>query len=133
MKLERIAVGALNALARHEGKKISKKQGFADKPAPAEPVRMHNPTDDNFRCGFASRVTMPEDIHDHPYYLAGHRTGKTVAGILDPLTVSALWLDCKDGGGMVVAAGTPEHVAECEASFTGQYLKKALDNWGRNK
>ena len=31
-----------------------------------------------------------------------------------------------DGGGTVVAAGTPEEVARCETSFTGQYLKKAL-------
>ena len=36
-----------------------------------------------------------------------------------------------DGGGTVVATGTPERVAECEQSFTGQYLKQALDNWGR--
>lgn len=102
MKLEKIAVDALRALARHEGKKIRKKQGYAQKPDPAEPIRMRNPEDDRFQCGFASRITMPKDIHAHPYYLAGHRTGKTVAGILDPLTVSALWLDCKDGGGMVV-------------------------------
>ena len=36
-----------------------------------------------------------------------------------------------DGGGTVVVTGTPEEVAECEQSFTGQYLKRALDNWGR--
>ena len=36
-----------------------------------------------------------------------------------------------DGGGTVVTTGTPEEVAECEASFTGQYLKRALNNWGR--
>ncbi len=33
-----------------------------------------------------------------------------------------------DGGGQIVAAGTPEEVAACEASFTGQYLKRVL--WG---
>ncbi len=104
MRIEKIAVDALRALARHEAKKIRKKQGFAAAPAPAEPIRMHNPIDGNFRCGFASRVTMPEDIHARPFYLAGHRTGKTVAGILDPLTVSALWLDCKDGGMVVIGA-----------------------------
>ena len=38
-----------------------------------------------------------------------------------------------DGGGTVVTTGTPEAVAECAESFTGQYLKRALDNWGRNK
>jgi excinuclease ABC subunit A len=31
-----------------------------------------------------------------------------------------------DGGGEVVAAGTPEEVAEVEASYTGQFLQKAL-------
>ena len=36
-----------------------------------------------------------------------------------------------DGGGTVVATGTPEAVAQCAQSFTGQYLKRALDNWGR--
>ena len=36
-----------------------------------------------------------------------------------------------DGGGTVVTTGTPEEVARCEESFTGQYLNRALDNWGR--
>ena len=31
-----------------------------------------------------------------------------------------------DGGGTIVATGTPEQVAACEASFTGQYLKRVL-------
>ena len=32
-----------------------------------------------------------------------------------------------DGGGTIVAEGTPERIAACEASFTGQYLKKMLE------
>ncbi|MBM6851747.1 excinuclease ABC subunit UvrA [Oscillibacter valericigenes] len=32
-----------------------------------------------------------------------------------------------DGGGTVVVTGTPEEVAACPASFTGQYLKKDLE------
>ena len=31
-----------------------------------------------------------------------------------------------DRGGTIVATGTPEEIAECEASYTGQYLKKYL-------
>lgn len=31
-----------------------------------------------------------------------------------------------DGGGMIVATGTPEEVAQCAESYTGQYLKKYL-------
>ena len=30
------------------------------------------------------------------------------------------------GGGTVVATGTPEQIAKCKASYTGQYLKKYL-------
>ncbi len=32
-----------------------------------------------------------------------------------------------DGGGRVVCSGTPEKVAECESSYTGQFLKKLLE------
>ena len=31
-----------------------------------------------------------------------------------------------DGGGTVVATGTPEEIAACAASFTGEYLKAKL-------
>ena len=31
-----------------------------------------------------------------------------------------------DGGGQIVCTGTPEEVAACEASYTGQYLRKIL-------
>ena len=31
-----------------------------------------------------------------------------------------------DGGGNIVATGTPEEVAACAASYTGQYLKRVL-------
>ena len=32
-----------------------------------------------------------------------------------------------DGGGNIVCAGTPETVAACGESYTGQYLKKVLE------
>ena len=32
-----------------------------------------------------------------------------------------------DGGGQIVATGTPEEVAQCAASYTGQYLKRMLE------
>jgi excinuclease ABC subunit A len=31
-----------------------------------------------------------------------------------------------DGGGRIIAQGTPEEVAQTEASYTGQYLRAAL-------
>jgi excinuclease ABC subunit A len=33
-----------------------------------------------------------------------------------------------DGGGTVVATGTPEEVAENPASYTGIYVKKSLES-----
>ena len=33
-----------------------------------------------------------------------------------------------DNGGKIVATGTPEEVAECPDSYTGIYLKKALNS-----
>ena len=30
------------------------------------------------------------------------------------------------GGGMIVAEGTPEEIAACKASYTGQFLKAKL-------
>ena len=31
------------------------------------------------------------------------------------------------GGGEIVAVGTPEEMARCEAYYTGQYLKRVLE------
>lgn len=36
-----------------------------------------------------------------------------------------------DGGGTIVCTGTPEEVAKCDKSYTGQYLKKMLDKENR--
>ena len=33
---------------------------------------------------------------------------------------------CRDGGGLVVATGTPEEIAGASNSHTGQYLKALL-------
>lgn len=33
-----------------------------------------------------------------------------------------------DGGGTVVAQGTPEEVAECPQSYTGYYVKRVIAN-----
>jgi len=60
-------------------------------------------------------------------------TGNTVAVIEHNLEVikTADWIidigpTGGDGGGEIVATGTPEDVAKVKASFTGQYLSKLL-------
>ncbi len=38
-----------------------------------------------------------------------------------------------DGGGTVIAQGTPEHIAQCPNSYTGIYVKKMLEKAKNNK
>ena len=49
---------------------------------------------------------------------------------LDVIKVADYLLDLGpeggDGGGTVIATGSPEEVAACENSYTGQFLKKML-------
>ena len=46
--------------------------------------------------------------------------------VIDNRCTSALNRFQGDGGGTIVCSGTPEEVAACEQSYTGQYLKKLL-------
>ena len=61
--------------------------------------------------------------------------GNTVVGIehnLDVIKTADYIIDLGPeggvGGGTLVACGTPEEIAACPASYTGQYLKSVLDN-----
>ncbi len=61
------------------------------------------------------------------------RAGNTVVVIEHNLEVvkTADWIidlgpEGGDGGGRIVAAGTPEEIAECEESYTGRYLRPQL-------
>ncbi|MCF0118057.1 MAG: hypothetical protein HUJ61_08480, partial [Bacilli bacterium] len=38
-----------------------------------------------------------------------------------------------NGGGTVVATGTPEEIAQCDKSYTGKYLKRIFENDARRK
>ena len=54
-----------------------------------------------FNCGFASAEIMPNDIDRESYWLAGFKTGNKVSGVIDPLTVNIMWLDCGKNEGIV--------------------------------
>ena len=41
-------------------------------------------------------------------------------------TTTGWFAEAGDGGGRAVAAGTPEDVARCKESYTGQYLRELL-------
>ena len=100
MNIADFAASAVRKIGKHTGKKLAKSVGAPEIPK-SEPVRMKNPTDEFYNLGFAKREVMPDDIETGTYWLAGYRTGNKVVGVLDPLTVSAIWLDCKDNGGII--------------------------------
>ena len=68
----------------------------------AKPIKMKNAESDRFNVGFASCDITPADIESHTYWMAGYRIAKKIRGVLDPLTASAMWIDCGDGQGMML-------------------------------
>ena len=59
---------------------------------------------EKFVCGFASMNVMPDDIDSGSYWLAGFKTGNKVSGVIDPLTVNAMWLGCGNDGIVFISA-----------------------------
>lgn len=57
---------------------------------------------EKFNVGFAMRDITPSDLTSHVYWMAGYRIAKRITGFLDPLTMSAMWIDCGDSQGMVL-------------------------------
>ena len=70
----------------------------------AQKIRMQNPDNDRFSVGFCTCDITPENLTTHPYWIAGHGIAHRITGQLDPITASAMWLDCGDGQGMVLVS-----------------------------
>lgn len=79
------------------GKKI-KKQGPAPEIKKAEPVVIKG---DKYRVGFSTDEIMPDMNSGKTYYIAGHGSGHVMDGIISPVTVSAVWIDCGNDEGIV--------------------------------
>jgi excinuclease ABC subunit A len=80
-------------------------------------------------------VPAPADIHRLTEVLSRLvDAGNTVVVIehnLDVIKIADYIIDLGPeggtGGGEVVFTGTPEQCAQCQASYTGKFLKKILD------
>ena len=98
MDIMDLASKGIAAIAKSFGKKVAK-QG----PAPA--IEQLKPTvisGAGFRAGFAREEIMP-DLSDKNkiYWIAGHGSGHKMEGVLTPVYISAVWLDCGDDEGML--------------------------------
>ncbi len=76
--------------------------------SPAVPIppgkydKIDKPVSDHFTVGFAKTDVMPDDIPQKKYYIAGYSAYNPAKGILDPMTVSAVYIDDNSGRGGVV-------------------------------
>lgn len=70
--------------------------------ASSEPFRA---TGTHWTIGFDKRETVPSDISEKTYYMAGYSVDKPVTGVLDPQYVRAVWMDDNSGrGGVALVA-----------------------------
>lgn len=103
MSIEDFAANALRSITIRSGKKLAKKGAAPEIPA-QQPVRMKNGTDSSYNVGFSCAEVMPRDVTATRYWMAGYKMSNPVTGVYDPLTVSAMWIDCKDNGGIVMVS-----------------------------
>ena len=69
----------------------------------AQKITLRAPEGGDFSAGFATRDITPQNYKRHPYWMAGYGIAKRITGVLDPLTASAMWLGCGDGGILLVS------------------------------
>lgn len=72
--------------------------------APAPKIKMGGPRKQKYNVGFSTCDLVPEDLTSHSYWMAGYGIAKKITGILDPITASAMWIDCGDGKGICLVS-----------------------------
>lgn len=103
MNIADFAASAAKKIAINHGKKLNRKMTAPELPQ-TEPVYLKNSDSNIFNVGFSMKEVMPADVTAKKYWLAGYRTGNLITGVLDPLTVRAMWIGCGDGGIILVSA-----------------------------
>ena len=97
MDIMDIASKGIVAITKNFGKKIKK-----TKTAPVidkvKPIEISGST---YRAGFATDEIMPDLSSGKTYWIAGHGSGHKMEGVLSPVYISAVWLDCGNDEGML--------------------------------
>mgnify|MGYP000918413666 CR=1 FL=1 len=97
MPIMDIASKAICAVSKRYGKKLAKK-GATPEIAEVQPQKI---VGKQFYSGFASAEIMPDLETGKTYWIAGHGSGHKMEGVLTPVSVSAVWLDCGAGKGFL--------------------------------
>lgn len=93
-----LAMKGIIAITKNYGKKVAKNDGPAPEIKPAENVIISG---NEFRVGFSRTEIMPDLNKDTTYWIAGHGSGHKMDGILSPVYISAVWIDCGGDEGML--------------------------------
>lgn len=97
MEIMDLASKAIQRVTRRYGKKVARDVIKQDIVRNA-PIVMAG---DTFRLGFALDDIMPSEDPKKTYYIAGHGSGHKMEGVLTPVYIHALWLDCGKDEGML--------------------------------
>ena len=92
-----IVMKGIIKITRNYGKKIQK-QGEAPAIEKVSPVEIKG---DLFRLGFSTDEIMPDLESGKTYWIAGHGSGHKMEGVLTPVSISAIWIDCGNDEGII--------------------------------
>lgn len=113
MEILDIATKALGGIIHLSTKRLAAKEKAMPLPE-VQPTVMKNEADNTFICGFSSAEVMPADVSAKRYYIAGYRINHPVTGVKDPTTVSAMWLGCKEGEGILLLCADIVGLTGCD-------------------
>lgn len=97
MDIMDIASKGICAITKNFGKKICKNVVAPE----IEKVQPLNICGSSYRAGFATDEIMPDLTKGKTYWIAGHGSGHKMEGVLTPVYISAVWLDCGGDEGML--------------------------------
>lgn len=92
-----IASKGIAAITKSYGKKVQKNETAPVIPA-EKPVVISG---SEYRAGFSTAEIMPDLTKGKTYWIAGHGSGHKMEGVLSPVYISAVWLDCGNDEGML--------------------------------
>ena len=72
---------------------------------PIEKTAPQEITGEKFRLGFSREEIMPDLTKGKTYWIAGHGSGHKMEGVLTPVYVHAVWLDCGGDEGILWLSG----------------------------
>ncbi len=97
MDIMDIASKGICAITKNFGKKICKNEVAPE----IEKVAPSVISGSGYRAGFSRDEIMPDLESGKTYWIAGHGSGHKMEGVLTPVYISAVWLDCGNDKGML--------------------------------